>query len=174
MEQSKHQFVIVMGVSGCGKSSVGMQLAEKLNGVFYDGDDLHPQNNIRKMSDGTPLTDDDRWPWLDSICDLATREAANGQSIVVACSALKKSYRQRLASGSVEAWFVFLEGSKALITQRQSSREGHFMPTALLESQFATLENPTGEPNVVAVDIDQSLAQIVEKSVGKLRVAGYI
>lgn len=172
MKQPEHQFIIVMGVSGCGKSSVGLHLAEKLSAVFYDGDDLHPQDNIKKMSDGVPLTDDDRWPWLDGICELATREASNDKLIVVACSALKKSYRQRLSGGSVAALFVFLEGSKALIMQRQLSREGHFMPTALLESQFSTLEDPTGEPNVIAVNIDQSLKKIVDTSVVKLKSIG--
>lgn len=173
MEQLKHHLIIVMGVSGCGKSTVGMQLAKKLDALFYDGDDLHPQDNIQKMSNGIPLTDEDRWPWLDSICDLAGREAAGGKSVVVACSALKKSYRQRLAGGAVATLFVFLHGSKALISQRQSSREGHFMPAALLESQFATLEDPTAESNVISVDIDQSLTRIIDMGVARLKRAGY-
>lgn len=169
-ENAKHQFIVVMGVSGCGKSSVGYGLAEKLKAVFYDGDDLHPKTSIQKMSDGIPLTDDDRWPWLDIIRDLAAKELATGQSIVVACSALKNSYRQRLASGSEAVKFVFLDGSKALISQRQSNREGHFMPSTLIESQFATLEDPSAEPNVVVVDIDQSLSRVVDQCVTKLSI----
>ena len=171
MESSVGQFVVVMGVSGCGKSSVGKLMAEKLDAVFYDGDDLHPPVNIKKMSDGIPLTDDDRWPWLEIINELAGRECQAGRTIVVACSALKASYRQRLSAGAIPAWFVYLQGSKELIARRQSSREGHFMPAALLESQFATLEDPSGEPCVICVDIDQSLAQIVDTSVRSIKGA---
>lgn len=168
---SRHSFkgpVIVMGVAGCGKSSVGMRLAEALDLPYQEGDELHPPANIDKMSEGTPLTDEDRWPWLDLIGQRIAEHAATG--IVVTCSALKKSYRDRLreAAGGRLA-FVFLDGSKELLTQRMGNRTGHFMPTTLLDSQLATLERPDGEAGVVIVDIDNTPAAITELAVTRLR-----
>ncbi|WP_159946243.1 gluconokinase [Rhizobium sp. 18065] len=156
--------VIVMGVSGCGKSSVGALLAERLGLSFAEGDALHPLANVDKMARGTPLTDDDRWPWLTRIGhDIA---AARSEGIVVSCSALKQSYRdllRREAGGPLH--FVYLEGSHALLLSRMGARTGHFMPVALLDSQLATLEVPTGEAGVVTVSIDQSVEGIVEDAV---------
>jgi gluconokinase len=155
--------VIVMGVSGCGKSSVGALLASRLGLRFAEGDALHPPANVEKMAKGTPLTDDDRWPWLTRIGrDIAAAQGA-GEGIVVSCSALKRSYRdllRREAGGALQ--FVYLEGSHALLLSRMGARTGHFMPVALLDSQLATLEVPTGEPGVVNVSIDQSVEHIVE------------
>ena len=147
--------IIVMGVAGCGKSSVGTRLAETLGLPYQEGDDLHPQTNIAKMSAGTALNDDDRWPWLDRIGEILADHAESG--IVLTCSSLKKSYRDRLrvAAGGTLA-FVFLDGSKSLLTQRMGNREGHFMPTSLLESQLATLERPDKETGVVVVNIDNT------------------
>lgn len=154
--------IIVMGVSGCGKSSVGAMLAKRLGVAFVEGDVLHPKANVDKMAMGTPLTDDDRWPWLDIIGAEIGASLKRGEGIVVSCSALKRVYRDRLrlaTDGRLR--FVYLHGSRALLTERMGARTGHFMPLSLLDSQLATLEVPTGEPGVATVDIDQSLEGIV-------------
>ena len=145
--------VVVMGVSGCGKSTIAKLLAEHLDAHFRDGDDLHPPENIRKMSDGIPLTDEDREPWLEAVRDTAAARAATHGVHVVACSALKRRYRDTLR-GAGDVTFVFLHGSRELIGTRMGERRGHFMPHAMLDSQFAALEHPGGEPNVVSVPID--------------------
>lgn len=157
------QAIIVMGVSGCGKSSVGALLASKLGQPFIEGDVLHPDSNVKKMAEGTPLTDDDRWPWLDVIGNEISSALSKGEGIIISCSALKKIYRDHLrkAAGGKLA-FVFLEGTPELLAKRMGARTGHFMPTSLLASQLATLEVPTGEPGVVTVSIDQGLEGIVE------------
>ena len=159
---SRPSAIIVMGVSGCGKSSVGAMLADRLGLAFVEGDALHPKANVEKMAMGTPLTDDDRWPWLDIIgADMAST-LDRGEGIVVSCSALKKVYRDRLrAATGGRLRFVYLHGSRELLTERMGARTGHFMPVSLLDSQLATLEVPTGEPGVVTVDIDQSVEGIV-------------
>ncbi|RKE86113.1 gluconokinase [Rhizobium sp. AG855] len=154
--------IIVMGVSGCGKSSVGADLAALLGLPFIEGDALHPEANVDKMAAGTPLTDEDRWPWLTIIGETMAGALAKGQGIVVSCSALKKIYRDHLRRAtSGRLTFVYLEGSHALLSARMGARTGHFMPPALLESQLATLEVPTGEPGVITVSIDQPVAAIV-------------
>ena len=158
------QAIIVMGVSGCGKSTVGEALAEKLGIPFMEGDKLHPASNVEKMAAGTPLNDDDRWPWLDLV-GAELRKGYEATGIVISCSALKKSYRQRLrdACGGPLA-FVYLDGSEALLTERMGARTGHFMPLSLLKTQLATLEVPTGEPGVVTVSIDASPEEITENA----------
>lgn len=155
------QAIIVMGVSGCGKSTVGEELAKQLGVPFAEGDKLHPASNVKKMAAGTPLNDDDRWPWLDLVgADLRKGYEADG--IVISCSALKKIYRERLreSCGGPLA-FVYLEGSVDLLTERMGARTGHFMPLSLLQNQLATMEVPTGEPGVVTVNIDASPEEIV-------------
>ena len=155
--------VVVMGVSGCGKSSVGAGLAVRSGLPFMEGDQLHPKANVEKMAAGIPLTDEDRWPWLDKIGAEITAAQRSGHAIIVACSALKRSYRDRLreaAGGSLA--FVYLEGSFELLKRRMAARTGHFMPVSLLESQLQTLEAPTGEPGVVTVDIDADLDAILD------------
>ena len=159
------RLVVVMGVSGCGKTSVGAAVAERLHCAFVEGDSLHPPANIDKMSAGIPLTDDDRWPWLEVIADRLAENHARGESLVVSCSALKRSYRDRLrqaAGGTLS--FVFLEGPRAVLEARMTARTGHFMPALLLDSQFATLEKPTGEPSVVTIDLTQTLDDIVSQA----------
>ena len=131
--------VVIMGVSGSGKTTVGKLLAERLGGFFIDGDDLHPAANIKKMKHGTPLDDTDRWPWLDYIVRTA-QERMVSQSVVVACSALKKSYRARFSS--IPYHLVYLEGQQDKIKSRLLRRDGHFMPIDLIDSQFADLEAP--------------------------------
>lgn len=166
----KPQAIIVMGVSGCGKSSVGALLATRLGLPFIEGDVLHPESNVRKMAEGTPLTDEDRWPWLDIIGAELAKALDAGTGIIISCSALKRVYRERLrAAASGRLSFVFLEGSHELLASRMGARTGHFMPTSLLTSQLATLEVPTGEPGVVTVSIDQSLDAIVDDAISGLQ-----
>lgn len=161
--------IIVMGVSGSGKSSIASALAEKLGFRFVEGDALHPKENVDKMSRGIPLDDDDRWPWLDRIGAVAHDAIAGNDPVVLTCSALKKSYRDRLrseAGGPVA--FVYLHGSEALLNERMGQRKGHFMPLSLLKTQLNTLEEPTGEPGVVTVDIDATIEAIRDAAIADL------
>lgn len=154
--------VVVMGVSGCGKSSVGERVAAQNGMEFVEGDQLHPAGNVEKMAQGIPLTDDDRLPWLDRIGEEIKTAQRASQGLVISCSALKRSYRDRLrqaADGHLA--FVFLEGSRNLLLSRMQARQGHFMPATLLDSQLQTLEPPTGEAGVVTVAIDNALDDIV-------------
>lgn len=146
--------VIVMGVSGCGKSTVGPLLAAKLGWPFEDGDAFHPEANIAKQSAGIPLTDDDRWPWLATIAGRIAQARAAGTGVVIGCSALKRAYRDVLRAGHDDIRFVHLAGTMELIGTRQAARQGHFMPTSLMASQFATLEPPEGEPGVVTIGVE--------------------
>ena len=132
--------VVVMGVCGSGKTSVGRLIAERKDWVFIEGDDLHPEANRRKMTAGTPLTDEDRWPWLDRIVGEMRRTDGEGRSAVVACSALRRTYRDRLRRGGADVRFLHLTGAPALIRVRMERRDGHFMPAGLLDSQLAALE----------------------------------
>ncbi len=154
--------VVVMGVSSTGKSLIGRRLAEELGAEFVEGDDLHPQSNIDKMAAGTPLTDEDRWPWLEAIADRTREAGASGRSTVVTCSALKRSYRDVLRSAADGTFFVHLHSSFNLLAQRMRERKGHFMPPALLQSQFETLEpleeDETGALVDVAVEPDAVVA----------------
>ncbi|NKK71131.1 AAA family ATPase [Rhizobium leguminosarum bv. viciae] len=154
--------VIVMGVSGCGKSSVGERIAAENGLPFLEGDQLHPAGNVEKMARGIPLTDDDRLPWLDRIGEEIKTAQKASQGLVVSCSALKRSYRDRLRqAGDGRLAFVFLEGAYDLLLSRMKARQGHFMPATLLDSQLQTLEVPTGEAGVVTVAIDNALDDIV-------------
>ncbi|EJZ20289.1 gluconokinase [Rhizobium sp. Pop5] len=173
MRMNKPHAIIVMGVSGCGKSSVGEKLAEALHLHFVEGDALHPASNVEKMSKGIPLTDEDRMPWLDRIGEEMKASLAKGEGIIVSCSALKRIYRDRLrAATGGTLFFVYLEGSKALLTRRMGERKGHFMPTSLLESQLATLEVPTREQGVVTVDIDDTMEGITATALRDLAEFG--
>src|SRR5690349_19934606 len=131
--------LIVMGVSGCGKSTVGGLLAERLGWPFRDGDSFHPPENVEKMRSGVPLTDEDRWPWLDAIAAWIDERRRAGEHGIVACSALRRAYRVRLRAGHDDVRFVFLDGDRALIEARLKARKGHYMPPSLLDSQLATL-----------------------------------
>ena len=140
--------VVFMGVCGSGKTSVGRRVAERMGWTFIEGDDLHPEANRRKMAAGTPLTDEDRRPWLDRIAARMRRIDGEGRSMVVACSALRRIYRDRLRASGAEVRFLHLTGAPALLRSRMERREGHFMPTGLLDSQLATLE-PAGAGEVI-------------------------
>ena len=142
--------LVVMGVSGSGKSTVAALLAERLGWDSYEGDDLHPDENVAKMAAGTPLDDDDRAPWLDTVSSWIVEHAMAGVPGVITCSALKRKYRDVLREHNVV--FVYLRGSRDLLGDRMAAREGHFMPTALLDSQVATLEPPEADERHVVVD----------------------
>jgi len=165
--------IIVMGVSGSGKSSIGEKIAAGLGLPFVEGDALHPAANVEKMSRGIPLSDEDRLPWLDRIGKEMKASLTKGEGIIVSCSALKRSYRDRLrAAAGGNLYFVYLEGSKELLTERMGHRKGHFMPTSLLESQLQTLEVPTGESGVVTVDIDDAIDDIAAEALKALAALG--
>lgn len=152
--------IVVMGVSGSGKSTVGVALAARLGVPFEDGDDLHPQENVDKMARGEPLDDDDRWPWLERVGEWLAAHASGG---VVACSALKRRYRDQLRSHSPSVEFLHLEGSRELIEGRQAGRSGHFMPTSLLASQLDTLEPLGADERGVVVSVAASVEDVVER-----------
>jgi gluconokinase len=160
--------VIVMGVSGSGKSTIAARLAERLNWTFEDADRFHPASNVAKMSAGQPLTDEDRWPWLQAIGDEIDRVCQAGGHVVIACSALKRAYRDLLVHGRGDVRMVFLSGTQPLIADRLARRKDHFMPPGLLDSQFATLEPPAADENPVTVSIDASVETIVDEIIRQL------
>lgn len=164
--------IVTMGVSGCGKSTVGALLAERLGWPFEDGDGFHPPANVAKMSAGTPLTDEDRWPWLAAIAARIARARAEGSGVVIGCSALKRAYRDVLRDGHADVRFLHLTGSPELIMARQAARVGHFMPASLLASQFATLEPPDTEADVIDLDVEPEPGAIVARAIAALRRRG--
>ncbi len=161
--------IVVMGVSATGKTTVGEGLAEELGCEFIEGDELHPSANIAKMSAGIPLTDEDRWPWLQAIADLVAVREHEGTSTVVTCSALKKSYRDVLRDAA-PTFFVHLEAPFEVLQERMSHRTKHFMPTTLLRSQFDTLEPLEDDEAGAAVDVSPPLDEVVEEAVNAVRV----
>src|SRR5664279_1357695 len=157
-----------MGVSGSGKSTIADKLAERLGWTFEDVDRFHPASNVAKMSAGHPLTDEDRWPWLRAIADEIDRACKASQHAVIACSALKRAYRDILVHGRSDVRIIFLNGTQDLIANRLSQRKGHFMPPGLLASQFKTLEPPDGNENPVTVSIDAPVDAIVDDIIRQL------
>ena len=151
--------IIVFGVSGAGKTVVGKHVAQQLGWTFYDADDFHSPENVEKMRQGIPLTDDDRWPWLDRLRQLILESQSSAEPIVVACSALKLDYRQRLSAGR-DVRFVYLKADPKRIAARLRDRSGHFMNPDLLASQFDALEEPAGHENVIVVDAADTLDAI--------------
>ncbi|MGH7651797.1 MAG: gluconokinase [Gemmatimonadaceae bacterium] len=152
---------VVMGVAGSGKSLIGGALAHSLEVDFVDGDDLHSARNIKRMASGTPLTDKDREAWLRAIAKKIEKAKKAGTGLVVACSALKRSYRDVLRSAAPDARFIFLNGPRELIAERLANRGGHFMPPSLLESQFAALEEPSPEEDAWVCDIIKSPEELI-------------
>jgi carbohydrate kinase (thermoresistant glucokinase family) len=157
-----------MGVAGSGKSTIASMLAERLGWTYVDGDWLHPASNVEKMRGGTPLTDEDRWPWLKAIAARIEALNAAGEGAVVACSALRRAYREILIDRREDARLVYLEGNLPTVAQRLGSRDGHFMPPALLASQFATLEAPAANERPIVVSVTHTPAQIVQAIVTSL------
>ena len=152
--------VILMGVTGCGKTKVGSMLAEACDWDFLDADDFHPAENVAKMKSGVALTDEDRWPWLARLNTLLLDVEREGKNLVLACSALKQVYRDRLARGCAAVRFVFLDGDKELIRTRLAARRGHYMNPTLLDSQFAILERPS---DALRLDIAESPDALVRR-----------
>lgn len=163
--------VIAIGVSGAGKTTIGKLLAQELGWPFYEADDFHSQANIDKLHRGIPLTDADRWPWLESLRQLIKRSLETGDNAVLACSALKRAYRERLHV-SDEVKFVFLRGDYALIEKQLRRRHGHFMNPELLRSQFADLEEPKPDEDMVTIELGRTPQELVEEIKTKLRLAG--
>ena len=162
--------LVVMGVSGSGKSTIGEKLADRLGWRYEDGDRFHPPSNVAKMSAGHPLTDEDRWPWLQAIAGEIDRVCKAGERAVIACSALKRGYRDILVHGRDDVRIIFLNGTQDLIADRLAARRGHFMPPGLLASQFRTLEPPATSENPVIVSIDAPVESIVDDIVRQLRL----
>lgn len=154
--------VVTMGVCGSGKTSAGMTIASRMGWTFIEGDDLHPAVNREKMASGQPLTDEDRWPWLDSIADRMRKIDQSGQSAVVACSALRQVYRDRLRNSGADLCFLHLTGDASMIRRRMESRHGHYMPPGLLDSQLATLEPARPGETLHEIDISGTVDEITE------------
>jgi gluconokinase len=161
--------LIVMGVSGSGKTTIASELAARLGWTFEDGDRFHPASNVAKMAAGHPLTDEDRWPWLQAIADEIDAVCQRGEHVVIACSALKRAYRDLLVHGRNDVRIIFLNGTQALIADRLARRKGHFMPPGLLDSQFKTLELPKVDENPLTVSIDAPVEAIVDEIARQLR-----
>lgn len=158
--------MVLMGVSGSGKTAVGEALAERLGVRYLDGDDFHPAANVAKMSRGEPLTDADRWPWLTQI---GRRLAQAMSPTIIGCSALKRIYRTHIVhEAGAPVLFIHLAGSRAVIEARMKARKGHFMPPSQLANQFATLEPPGPDENAITIDIDQPLEAVIDDVVAKL------
>ena len=160
--------VILMGVSGVGKTTIGKILSEKLGWPLFDADEFHSPASIEKMRNGIPLEDADRWPWLDRMNAMLTEKEGHGASVLLACSALKQVYRDRLAKGVTDLRWVYLKGSFDLIQGRLEARKGHYMKAGLLESQFATLEEPA---DALTIDISDTPVAIADSILGRLQAA---
>jgi gluconokinase len=163
-------FIIVMGVSGSGKSTIGAKLALSLNWDYEDADWFHPEANVEKMHKGQPLTDDDRWPWLRAIAAWMDKARRNAQHAVIACSALKRAYRKVLIGNHADVRLIYLQGTRELIASRLALRHGHFMPADLLDSQFAALEEPGEDERPIVVSIDAVPQQVVRRILAALGI----
>jgi gluconokinase len=160
----RKSIILLMGVAGCGKTTTGQRLARELGWDFRDADTFHPAANVEKMSRGVALEDEDRWPWLAAIAAWIDERRASGNAIV-SCSALKRIYRDRLLVGRPDVQLVFLRGSHNLIADRMRRRRDHFMPPALLASQFAILEEPTADESPLVIDVAMPPPRVVERIV---------
>lgn len=160
--------IIVMGVAGSGKTTIGEKLAQRLGWPYEDGDKFHPKANVEKMSAGHPLTDEDRWPWLRAIAKEIDKVGAQGGHVVIASSALKRAYRDVLMHGRGDVRIVYLDGTQDLIARRLKARKGHFMPPTLLDSQFKALQPPGADEHPITVSIDAPVEAIVDDILRKL------
>lgn len=163
-------FVIIFGVSGVGKTTIGELLARQLGQHFYEADDFHSQANIEKMHRGIPLTDEDRWPWLERLRELIERSVAANESAVLACSALKRAYRECLRVNN-QVKFVFLRGDCALVEEQVRRRHGHFVNPALLQSQFDDLEEPKSDEDTLTIELGRTPRELVGEIKAKLNFA---
>ena len=164
------RLIMVMGVSGCGKSTIGSMIAVALNVPFLDGDHYHPPENVEKMRSGTPLVDADRWPWLERLVHAMKESAEQRGKVVSACSALKREYRDFLVKTAGEPIaFIHLYAPKEVIAERQANRPGHFMPASLLDSQYETLEMPAEDENAVTLSAEPTPEEITETALEAIR-----
>ena len=161
--------LVVMGVSGSGKTTIAKELAAAEHWTILEGDAFHPPANVAKMKAGTPLTDDDRWPWLRAIATAIDAHRSRGENAVVACSALRRAYRDILIGDRRDVRLVYLKGSQELIAERMKARKGHFMPSSLLDSQFRTLEEPGPEEHPITVEIGGTPDEIVHAIMERLQ-----
>ncbi|MCC3266163.1 gluconokinase [Arthrobacter gengyunqii] len=162
------QHLVIMGVSGSGKTTISTLLSEHLGWIAAEADEFHSEANIAKMASGTPLTDEDRWPWLDSIRNWMDTQAENGRSTIVTCSALKRVYRDILATASGQVHFVHLNGDAEVLRERMKTRSGHFMPASLLPSQISTLEPLADDEPGIVIDILHTPAEIAADILDRL------
>jgi carbohydrate kinase (thermoresistant glucokinase family) len=168
---TKLHALIVMGVSGSGKTTIGEKLASRVGWRYEDADSFHPASNVAKMSAGQPLTDEDRWPWLFAIAAEIDRASEAGEHIVIGCSALRRVYRDALVHGRDDIRIVYLNGTQQVIADRLGQRKGHFMPPGLLTSQFGTLEPPTPDEHPILVSIDAPVETIVDDILSQLQLS---
>lgn len=170
-----HPMLVIMGVSGCGKSTIGRALAARLGWTYTEGDDFHPQANMDKMRAGQPLDDADRQPWLAAIADRVDAEAQTGCPGVIGCSALKRRYRDFLREGRAQVWFLYLRVPRETLQRRLETRHHEYMPASLLDSQLATLEEPAaGEPRCITLDAAGDVPAVVDGAVRALRAHGIL
>lgn len=160
--------VVVMGVSGCGKSTVGVALADRLDGVYLDADDFHPASNVHKMASGVPLTDEDRGPWLDNVALAVHQHAEAGEQVFMACSALKRVYRDRIRLVVPDVAFLLLTAPRAELERRLQQRHGHFMPPDLLDSQLQTLQPLSSGERGVTIDVSGAEDAVLDRSIAAL------
>ena len=165
---TRPRVLVVMGVSGSGKTVVAEAMAARLHWAFQEGDALHPAANVAKMHAGTPLTDADRWPWLDIVAAWIDARLAAGENGIVTCSALKRAYRDRIVGQRAGVRLVYLYGSHELLSARIAARQGHFMPASLLDSQLATLEPPGADECPIALDVAATPDQLADRVVAAL------
>ena len=161
--------LVIMGVSGCGKTTIAELLSRELGWSYRDGDEFHPKTNVEKMHSGTPLTDEDRWPWLKAIAAWIDEKRQSGTHAIVTCSALKRAYRDILIGPRQDVGLIYLKGTEDLIAERLSKRKHHFMPKGLLASQFQTLQEPGPDEHPITVSIEPAPEEIVATIMGKLR-----
>jgi len=171
---AKPSVIVVMGVSGSGKSTIAAMLAHRLHWIYEDADWFHPPANIEKMHAGVPLTDEDRWPWLEAIAAWIDATRRQGNHAVIACSALKRAYRAILVGERRDVVLVYLQGKRELIARRLAARDGHFMPASLLDSQFAALEEPGPDERPIVIPIAPHPREIVETIVAKVNAAAAV
>ena len=163
--------ILVMGVCGCGKSVLGERLARELGAVFIEGDDFHPPANVQRMAAGMALTDDDRQGWLEALAAQLIRAQAGRRSAVLACSALKRHYRDTLRRGAPSLHPIHLTGPRTLLALRMAARQGHYMPASLLDSQLATLEAPGPDERAIVLDVETPIDTLVQRALAQLKAA---
>lgn len=166
----KPRVLVVMGVSGSGKTSIAEGLRERLGWVFQEGDELHSKENVAKMAAGTPLTDEDRFPWLDRCAEWLRARIAVGEGGLLTCSALRRLYRERLGEGTPGLLFLYIKVPEEVLRERMARRKGHYMPPSLLPSQLRTLEEPTDDEPVLTIPVERTIDETVADVIAALKI----